>query len=169
VRLRMPVICAPLSCGLAASISPITPATYGLAMLVPLISTHRSGPAPNPFAARIAVPAAAMSGFWRPSRVGPWLDVTLIRRPASSRLATATIRCPQASELIVERSTIERSEKNDGNSHVSRDPLRPIGRGSSRSIHAWYEPSRTSRPISRTSHSPARTPTGSASRSCGLR
>ena len=49
-------------------------------MLVPVMLDPwlASGPA-NPFAATMSVPGAATSGFERPSRVGPWLLVMLIR------------------------------------------------------------------------------------------
>ena len=50
-----------------------------------------------------AVSRRALAAADVDSRVGP------------SRFATATIRAPQASELIVEWSTYDRSEKNEGN------------------------------------------------------
>ena len=84
----------------------------------------------------MSVPGAATSGFWRPSRVGPWLLETLTRRRAWSRLATETIRWAQARVLTVALSTNERSEKKDGNAQASRRPILPTGRGSSRSIQA---------------------------------
>ena len=81
-------------------------------MLVPVMLTHgRSGS--KPLAATMSVPGAAMSGLYRPSRVGPWLLVMWMRSAAASRLATPMVQCPQASELTEVLSTLERAEKND--------------------------------------------------------
>src|SRR5215831_17727696 len=104
----------------------MTPVTHGHAMLVPVMATHRSSAPANPFAAMISVPGAATSGLKRPSRVGPWLLEILMVPSASSRLATDTIRSPQARELTEESSTFDLSEKNDGNRHMLFGPSGPI-------------------------------------------
>ena len=89
VRWRMPRHWAAVRSGFFASISPSTPVTYGLAMLVPDMAIHGSPDPLNPLAARMSVPGAAISGLERPSRVGPWLLVTFIRSRPASRFATA--------------------------------------------------------------------------------
>src|SRR6266511_936929 len=137
-----------------ASISAATPATYGLAMLVPVIAVHRSSGPANALAAMMSVPGAAISGLLRLSRDGPWLLVMWIRSWASSRFATDSTRLPHARELTDVLWTFERSVKNDGKLHASRLPMRPICRGSSRSIQPSKDPSRTSSPNSRTVQTP---------------
>ena len=103
VRCMIPRIWAAVRSGCTASISPTTPATYGLAMLVPVIADPRSSAPANPLAATMSVPGAATSGLERPSRVGPWLLEMLMRSRVSSRLATEMTRWPQASELTESR------------------------------------------------------------------
>jgi hypothetical protein len=64
----MPAICAAVSRGSSASIRAATPATSGLAILVPVIATQRRSGEAKPRAATISVPGAAISGLCRPSR-----------------------------------------------------------------------------------------------------
>src|SRR5215203_2109275 len=111
----MPRHWAAVRSGFFASISPSTPVTYGLAMLVPDMEIHGSSGPPNPLAARMSVPGAAISGLDRPSRVGPWLLVMLILSRPASRFATAITFWPQARLVIEWESTLDFSLKNDGN------------------------------------------------------
>ena len=89
-----------MSEGLASSMRPTTPVTYGLAMLVPVMAIQGCCGSAKPLAAMMSVPGAAISGLQRPSRVGPWLLEALMRWRASSRFATAMMLCPQANDVM---------------------------------------------------------------------
>jgi hypothetical protein len=80
-------------------------------MLVPESASHGLSGEENPRAATTSVPGAAISGFRRPSRVGPWLEDGLTRSASVSQLATEITRWPQASELTEKPSTLEPAEK----------------------------------------------------------
>src|SRR5262245_36258479 len=154
----MPAHCAADKPGFASSINATTPATYGLAMLVPDIEIQGSSGSEKPFAATTLVPGAAISGLYRPSRVGPWLLLALTLWLWSSRFDTAMMRCPHARELMEWESVLLSSEKKEGNLYSRRLPTGSSSPGSSRSIQALNRPSRTSSPVRRTFHTPASMP-----------
>src|SRR5687768_2814747 len=105
VRCSIPMHCAAVRSRFAASIRPTVPATYGLAMLVPLMDTHGVPSLEKPLAAPMSVPGAATSGLHRPSLVGPWLLVTFTLSAIASRLATAMTFWPHANEEMECEST----------------------------------------------------------------
>src|ERR687896_136302 len=76
VAMIVDLICAWVNAGLASSMRAATPATNGVAMLVPSNVTYGVAPL-LPFAALaevICTPGAATSGLIRPSTVGPRLE-----------------------------------------------------------------------------------------------
>ena len=157
VRWRMPPICAAVSCGFSAEHQPDDAGDVaGSPCSCRVIAIQRS-PAAKPFAATMSVPGAAMSGFSRPSRVGPWLLVMLIRRArlvevrdgddpraAGERADRRVVDDRALGEERRERPRLALADPADAARVVALDPARGSGRRAPR------------RPISRTSHCPAR-------------